>query len=456
MCRLTLSLRFAGLFVTVTAVAAAQAPPKLPPPVRNVGPVVGTLDSVFTTVSTVRTLSTGQLVVLDVRGQQVMFVEPDLKTWTVIADSTLKTARTYSGNGGLIPYHGDTTLFVDTRGYSFITIDPQGKLGRVFAIPRPNEANYLTGGSAGFPGFDRQGRLVYRGRPAAPPSPTRVGSDGFAEIPPFPDQYPLVRVDVATRKVDTASFVKVAATQMAFVRTSEGAMAMTGAVNPLPVADDWAILPDGTIAVLRVLDYHVDFVRANTQVTAGPKIPFDWEHFDDARKIAFIDSTKAALQLLNPKREYRVADAKERAPAEMFGLNPDGTKVQRPAPSQGNAGAAAASGADAARTPAPVSFTAPVIPIVLMSPELLPDFAPPFGPGATRVDLDGRLWVRTSVTMGGSPLYHVIDANGVLVDRVLIPSGRVIAGFGPKGVVYMGVRDGAWTRLERATLAPKR
>lgn len=93
---------------------------------------------------------------------------------------------------------------------------------------------------------------------------------------------------------------------------------------------------------------------------------------------------------------------------------------------------------------------------MLIAPTHLPDFAPPFSPGATRVDFEGRLWIRTSVTMGGSPLCHIVDRKGVLVDRVLIPAGRVITGFGPKRDVYMGVRNGIWTRLERATLPPKR
>jgi hypothetical protein len=46
-------------------------------------------------------------------------------------------------------------------------------------------------------------------------------------------------------------------------------------------------------------------------------------------------------------------------------------------------------------------------------------------------------------------MYDVINVKGELVDRVLVPAGRVIAGFG-RGVVYMGVRDGAGVRLEIA------
>ena len=65
-------------------------------------------------------------------------------------------------------------------------------------------------------------------------------------------------------------------------------------------------------------------------------------------------------------------------------------------------------------------------------------------------DLDGNLWVRTTIVVNGGPIYDVIDASGKMVDRVVLPAGRVIAGFGKGGVVYMGVRETGGVRLEQA------
>ena len=88
-------------------------------------------------------------------------------------------------------------------------------------------------------------------------------------------------------------------------------------------------------------------------------------------------------------------------------------------------------------------------PIQFIPASELPDYAPAFSAGAARADAEGNIWVRTSNSMGGGSVYDVINAKGELTDRVLLPPGRVIAGFG-KGVVYMGVREGSGVRLEAA------
>jgi hypothetical protein len=49
----------------------------------------------------------------------------------------------------------------------------------------------------------------------------------------------------------------------------------------------------------------------------------------------------------------------------------------------------------------------------------------------------------------GVSVYDVINGKGELIDRVLVPAGRVIVGFGVGGVVYMGVRENAGARLEQ-------
>ena len=85
--------------------------------------------------------------------------------------------------------------------------------------------------------------------------------------PTFPDTTPLVRFDLAMRKLDTAAFIKVAAPRITFLE-NEGRRQISLTVNPLPEVDDWAVLSDGTIAILRK-DYHVDYIGADGKRTAG-------------------------------------------------------------------------------------------------------------------------------------------------------------------------------------------
>jgi hypothetical protein len=119
------------------------------------------------------------------------------------------------------------------------------------------------------------------------------------------------------------------------------------------------------------------------------------------------------------------------------------TIVQGGAPPTGGG----ASGGNATRSP---QRTSPRINFV--SPSELPDYKPPFFAGSVRADADGNLWIRTIPTkaVAGGPVYDVVNRQGGLVDRVQIPAGRMIIGFGAGGVVYLANRDGNTTYLERA------
>jgi len=91
-------------------------------------------------------------------------------------------------------------------------------------------------------------------------------------------------------------------------------------------------------------------------------------------------------------------------------------------------------------------------PLVFVAPSELPDYRPAISAGSAKPDVDGNVWIRTSATRAGAiagPIYDVVNRKGELVDRVQVPAGRSIVGFGKGGVVYMMARDdkGAW--LER-------
>jgi hypothetical protein len=81
----------------------------------------------------------------------------------------------------------------------------------------------------------------------------------------------------------------------------------------------------------------------------------------------------------------------------------------------------------------------------------LPDYRPVFTqPGSVKADADDNLWIRTSAQRAGAvaagAIYDVVDRKGEIIDRVQVPAGRTIVGFGKGRVVYMMARDdrGAW------------
>ena len=92
--------------------------------------------------------------------------------------------------------------------------------------------------------------------------------------------------------------------------------------------------------------------------------------------------------------------------------------------------------------------------VSVINPKYLPDFRPPFTSGAVRADLDGNLWVRTVQTRRtpGGPVYDIISREGKLVDRLQVPPGYQLVGFGRGRVVFLTMRDREGVHLARVRL----
>ena len=92
--------------------------------------------------------------------------------------------------------------------------------------------------------------------------------------------------------------------------------------------------------------------------------------------------------------------------------------------------------------------------VAVVSAKSLPDFRPPFTSGAVRADLDGNLWIRTVPVRRapGGPVYDVVSREGKLVDRLQVPPGYQLAGFGRGRVVFLTMRDRDGIHLARVRL----
>jgi len=91
--------------------------------------------------------------------------------------------------------------------------------------------------------------------------------------------------------------------------------------------------------------------------------------------------------------------------------------------------------------------------VSVLSPNLLPDFKPPFASNAVRADLDGNLWIRATQTkpVRGGAVYDIVNRTG-LVDRLQVPTGYSIVGFGRGKVVFLTTRDATGVHLARVRL----
>lgn len=428
------------------------------PDVRPLAPILARTTEPMGAVSTIAPLPGGRVLVNDILGRRVVMFDSTLAMVGIVADSTSATENAYGARGGgLLSYRGDSALFIDPASLTMMAITPAGVLAGVKAVPRANEISLLVGGPNGRPGFDMQGRMIYRGvaRGPAPAANARPTFGNFV-MPQQPDSAPVVRVDPATRKLDTLGMFKIPKIDISVSQGNDGRINVQTKVNPMPTTDDWALLSDGTIAIIRGHDFHVDWVDTNKQVTSSAKIPFEWQRLSDEEKEMIVDSARTALEKQRAEAQrmmngaggpaaFMAGGGAERMMAGGgFTVFSDGGGAP---PARGAAAAPAAVPARADTTSrggraaaAPAGFQIPPINIVPASE--LPDYRPPFGQQSALGDLEGNLWVRTSAPVGeAGPIYFVIDRKNDVVARIQAPQGRIIVGFGREGIVYLAFRD---------------
>jgi hypothetical protein len=436
----------AAAMIALPAIAGAQQRP----PIRQLGPVVAKSSDTFSSIVGLRSLGDGRVLVNDVTGRRLVLYDAGLASSTLIADSTSATANAYAGRtGGLIAYRADSSIFVDPQSMSMLIIDASGKIARVMSVPRTQDVAMLAGPLSTSVGFDSRGRLIYRGSPFGAirgPGPGAAGGPGGFQPPVFPDSLPIVRIDLATRQLDTIAFGRIPKVKID-IQQNEGRIRVTTTANPLPTVDDFVTLPDGTVALVRGQDYHVDYYGPDGTKTSAPKIPFDWQRLSDDDKVAFIDSVKAVRArqaAANPTGGTAI-------PVGGGGGGGGGAPQLTIVGDGGGAARGGAGGAGGGGRGAGGGFGAEVN---FVSPSELPDYKPAFFAGSTRADTEGNLWIRTIPTkkIEGGPVYDVINRKGALIDRVQVPLNTTIAGFGSDGTVFLSLQSNNTYSLEKAKL----
>jgi hypothetical protein len=425
--------------VTLTAsLAAAQS--KIP--IRDVAPAEATSADTVGYLYGVRELSDGRLLVNDAAGRRLMMFDASLARMTIVADSSAATRMLYGKRPtGIIPYLADSTLLIDLASRTFLVIDPNGKVPRVMSPPRANDVGFLWNPAVGAPTFDPKGNLVYRTFIMPVMHAPEPGKPFVAPL--FPDSAPLLRGDFDRRTADTIAWIGIPKTTLITSATPGGGVTIRALITPLAFVDDWTMLADGTIAVLRGRDYHIDWIDPDGARRSSAKMPFDWRRLTDADKAALVDSTRKALEKQpGAASAAMTGGAGGRVDPGMGGHGMSITPVQPP-----DGGPAPRSSAVAGTT---TMGRAEVVPA-----SDLPDYMPPvMRSGLMKADPQGNVWIlpSTSAQSGAGLLYDLVNRKGEVFQRVRLPVGRALEGFGANGAIYMTSHDPGGARLERARL----
>jgi hypothetical protein len=226
---------------------------------------------------------------------------------------------------------------------------------------------------------DARGRLYWLGQPFGPAT-----GDG---PPKSADSVPVVRYDRASKKTDSIAWVRVPKNNVQTSGSSGNMQVRIGMANPYQPRDEWAVLPDGRVAVLRSPEYRVDWYGPNGRSSSAP-IAYEKLKFTEAHKAQWRESRKQQTSM-------------------MVTMN---------------------NGQRSVRTGPP--------PADLPDPGDWPEILPPFIDNAAFVAPNGMIWVnRTRAANDDTPDFDVIDPTGKVAMRVQLPAKTRLVGLG-NGTVY--------------------
>ncbi len=398
----------AALLVCAAPVLAQQGPRTLPAaqaefeePFSQVG------------VGSVRELRDGRVIVADPRDKVVSVID-------FRSGSAATIGREGSGPQEfgmpmrLYAAPGDTTFVFDPLNSRYLIIGPDAKPINTFRLdaePTQRPATPPAGGQArggaggGGPQIigglgltaratDARGRLYGEG------SALVIGEDGR---PQSADSVPLLRFDRATRRTDTLAYIKLPKSNTQVSGGQGNMRVMVGGANPLLPRDEWAVFPDGRVAIARAATYHIDFIQPDGTKRSGARIAYTPVRMN-AAEIRYEEG------LRNAARANQLS-------ISMSNVNGQVSRTAQMGP-----------GANAP----------PLEPLTDW-----PEVKPPFRSGMASVLArpNGELWVRRAENaQARGTLYDVITPQGTVAYQVRIPEGVTLVGFG-NNTIYTTRKD---------------
>jgi hypothetical protein len=373
----------------------------------------------------------------DVGASRVWIADSTLRQVGPLGDATGSAWNPYTTTtifpGGLIGSAADTSLFLDPVSSSMAVIGPKGNLVASTALPPlPPGAPMFPGSAVArllrehTPAWSEALGLLYQEGPLSPRWATVNLTDTV--VVTVEDSAALLAMNLRTRMVDTVAKLALGTVRTHVIlpglHTGSGSNVPTFA----PTGDSWAIVADGSIAILHGREYRLSWISPTGSRSTSPPIPYAWMRLSTTDKQRMSDSANSAEE-----RAYQTALLRGRADSAAgrpyYGLN-GLSAIGRP----GRTG--------------PVAATPPK----RYDYEDVPDYVSPFVPGRRMLfgDEDNNLWIRRGRVLAVEPeLYDVVNRRGELVDRVRLPAGLQLIGFGPGGFAYVIGFDGGKEFLAR-------
>lgn len=371
---------------------AQQGPRPLPAPAVT---YAEPFSSISVNGGGLRELADGRVIVADMRDKMVQLI--DLRTGAVQG-----IGREGSGPGEfgmplrLFAAPRDTTYLFDPLNTRYLSIAPDGKPTGTFRVELPQPGGGGNGPRIG--GMSMARATDARGRLYSESSTLTMGPNG----PESADSAAILRYDRGTQRLDTLAWVRV---QKAEISGGAGNMNVRiGGGNPLTPRDEWAVFPDGRVAIVRHEPFRVDWVMPDGTVRQSP-----------AFRHSPIRVTAA------DRREEEALRVVARQNSLAISVTDDGSGPPRRSVQLG-----------------PGANARPLEPLTNY-----PEFKPPFRSGSASVWArpNGELWIRRLEPAGAKgALYDVVNLQGAVVYQVRIPENWTLVGFG-NGTVYTTSRD---------------
>lgn len=403
------TLAVAGLALTLP-LAAQQAPRSLPAPEADYEEPFSSIP-----IGALRELSNGRVIVADPRDKLLQAIDFRTGAATTIGREG-SGPQEFGMPFRLLLAPSDTTYLYDILNTRFLVIGPDAKPINTFRVEIESgpsgPGGMRIGGGLNVRSSDARGRLYGEG------SPITMGADGR---PTSADSVPLMRYDRNTKRVDTLSYIRLPESNSQVSGGQGNMRVMIGGANPLAPRDEWAVFPDGRVAIVRASDYHVDWVMPDGTKRSSPAI-------------RYTPIRMTAAEIRHEEEQRNVARA-----SQMSVMVTDGP-----------------GGRQASAQMGPPPGAPPLQPL-----DNWPEVKPPFRSGLASVVArpNGELWVRrTEDARARGTLYDVIDAQGRVAYQLRLAEGVTLVGFG-NGTIYTTVKDEddlVYLRRHRAAEMPVR